>query len=136
MPGSPSVPGSPSESLPDGIWRGHYIAKGGSATSRNPIAFSLFFVATQTTPQPIGTVSGVEHDDKAPNTVVGSFTENGRLVMQKTHATTNKTVKFVGTFHASKIAGTWQEEEAGGSEGTFLLTHQPDEPAEMPAAAE
>lgn len=52
--------------------------------------------------------------------------------MQKTHATTNKTVKFVGTFHAGKIAGTWQDEVPGGSEGTFLLTHQPDEPVIKP----
>jgi len=128
--GLPASPGS--EFLPDGIWRGHYIAKGGSATSRNPIAFSLFFVTTQTIPHPAGNVNGVEHDDKAPNKVVGSFTENGRLVMQKTHATTNKTVKFVGTFHAGKIAGTWQDEVPGGSEGTFLLTHQPDEPVIKP----
>ena len=29
-------------------------------------------------------------------------------ILQKIHATTGETVKFVGTFHASKIAGTWQ----------------------------
>ena len=73
-------------------------------------------------PWPPGTVSGVEHNDKEPNSVAGNFSE-GRLVMQKTDPTTNKFVKFIGTFHMGKIAGTWAED--GGAEGTFLVVYQP-----------